>query len=179
MRYIFSYIKMFRRDRRPGDLVFAFGFLAVAVALAAVLPSQARFLGNKDLVAEPGFWPLVGVLMMVLFGGIHFAGTWNAPRLAGRGKEVILWLKSLEFVGWFIVYVMAVPAIGYLPASILFATLLCVRLGCRRLPMLGATCVFAIAVVLVFKAGLGVRIPGGAIYQYLPEGLRTFFVVNF
>ena len=178
MRYVFSYIKMFRRERRPGDLVFACGFLIVALALAVALPTQARFLGNKDLVAEPGFWPLVGVVMMVVFGAIHFVGTLNAPRLAGRGKEVILWLRSLEFVGWFFVYVMVVPVIGYLPASVIFALLLCLRLGYRSFAVLAIACIFAVAVVLVFKAGLGVRIPGGAIYQYLPEGLRTFFVVN-
>ena len=41
MKRVFTYLAMFRRERRPGDLVFAIGFFAVALAAAAVLPAQA------------------------------------------------------------------------------------------------------------------------------------------
>lgn len=179
MQQIFNFLAVFRRERRAGDLVFAIGFLFLAMVLAVALPWQARFLGNKSIVSEPGFWPLVGVAMMVFFGAIHFIGTWNAPRLPGRWSEVINWGRSAEYVAWFIVYVLAVPVIGYLPASVSFAVLLCLRLGYRRVGTLAAAAGFAVVVVLVFKAGLGVGIPAGAIYHALPEGIRTFVMVNF
>ena len=117
--------------------------------------------------------------MMVVFGAIHFVCTWNAPRLPGRLKEVIVWARSLEFVVWFIVYVTAVPVIGYLPATLLFALLLTFRAGYRSLQMLGAAAGLALVTVLVFKTGLGVKLPAGAVYQYLPDGIRSFVMVNF
>ena len=58
-----------QRERRAGDLVFATAFFVVALTVAALLPTQAQFLGNKSFVAEPGFWPLVGTILMVVCGG--------------------------------------------------------------------------------------------------------------
>lgn len=179
MQRVLNFLALFRRERRPGDLVFAFGFFLFAMICAVALPSQAKFLGNKVLVSEPGFWPMVGVTMMVFFGALHLLSTWNAPRLPGRLTEVLHWVRSIEFVAWFIAYVMAVPIIGYLASTMVFALLLTFRLGYRKLPVLGAALLFAFVVVVVFKSGLGVKIPAGAIYQYLPDSIRTFVMVNF
>ncbi|EPJ45233.1 MAG: hypothetical protein OFPI_37520 [Osedax symbiont Rs2] len=35
----------------------------------------------------------------------------------------------------------------------------------------------AVATVVIFKSLLEVKIPGGASYQYLPEGIRNFMIV--
>jgi hypothetical protein len=179
MQKVLNFLAMFRRERRPGDLVFALAFFLFSLVVAAMLPWQAKFLGNKTLVAEPGFWPLVGTVMMVGFGGFHLLSTYNSPRLSGRLREVLFWVRALEFVVWFAAYVLAVPKIGYLPATVLLALLLSFRLGYRSgLWALGAAG-FATSVVLVFKAGLGVKLPAGEIYQYLPDSIRTFVMVNF
>ena len=45
--------------------------------------------------------------------------------------------------------------------------------------MLGAAAFTGLGIVLVFKAALSVKIPGGAIYEYLPDTLRNFLIVNF
>ena len=37
--------------------------------------------------------------------------------------------------------------------------------------------VFAVAITALFKGFLGVNIPGGQIYEYLPGSVRTFFLV--
>lgn len=179
MQIVLSYLTLFRLERRAGDLLFAIAFVVFSVCVAASLPSQAQFLGNKTLVAEPGFWPLVGVLMMVGFGIVHLLGTYNAPRLPGRLKEALFWLRSLEYVGWFISYVLIVPIIGYLPATIVLTLLLTLRLGYRSAGILCCAVLFGVTVVLVFKTGLGVRLPAGQIYQYLPDSIRSFVMVNF
>ena len=116
--------------------------------------------------------------MMVVFGAAHLLSTVNAPRLPGRLREVMAWGRSLEFVAWFVVYVLIVPLIGYLPATLLFALLLGLRLGYRSPRGLLASALFAVAVVLVFRAGLGVRIPAGEIYQFLPPSIRSFAMTN-
>lgn len=179
MQRVLTFLEMFRRDRRPGDLVFAIGFFVFAVLTVALLPSQARWVSGTPTVAQPAFWPLVGALMMLGFGAIHLTGTWMSPRLAGRLKEVLFWVRSLEYVAWFVAYVLAVPRLGYLPASLLFALALTFRLGYRRGRDFAVAALFALVVVLVFKAGLNVKIPAGALYEHLPAGLRSFVMTNF
>lgn len=178
MLRVLNFLALFKRERRPGDLVFALSFFLVALIALAVLPEQAKFLDKKSLVEQPGFWPTVGVLMMVVFGAFHLLSTYNAPRLFGRLKEVGMWARSLEYVVWFILYVSAVPYIGYLPSTLLFALLLVLRLGYRSGAALLSATVFAISVVLIFKAGLGVKLPAGELYQYLPDSIRSFAMVN-
>ncbi|NIZ12123.1 tripartite tricarboxylate transporter TctB family protein [Phaeobacter sp. HF9A] len=179
MKQVFNFLALFRRERRPGDLVFAVGFFLFAVLVALVLPQQAKFLPDKALITQPGFWPAVGVAMMLLFGGVHMIATLNAPRLPGRLREVLVWGRSLEFVGWFVVYVLSVPRIGYLPATVALAVLLGVRLGYRTRRALLAAVLFAVAVVLIFRTGLHVRLPAGALYSYLPDAIRSFAMTNF
>ena len=90
--------------------------------------------------------------------------------------EVTLWARAGEYVLWFLVYVLATPWIGYLPATMIFMTLLAWRLGYRGRALALAPLV-AIAIVVVFKAFLAVRIPGGAVYDIFPQALRNFLVV--
>lgn len=178
MQRVLNFLALFQRERRPGDLVFAVAFFLLAGLALVILPQQAQFFPKKPVVTQPGFWPLIGVLMMVVFGAFHLLGTYNAPRLLGRMKEVMMWARSLEYVVWFILYVTAVPLLGYLPSTLIFALLLSLRLGYRSAQALGSAAAFAIAVVLIFKAGLGVKLPAGEIYQFLPDSIRAFVMVN-
>ncbi|WP_422367471.1 tripartite tricarboxylate transporter TctB family protein [Pelagibius sp.] len=178
MNRVFNFLALFRRERRPGDMVFAIGFFLIAVAAAVVLPQQAKFLPGKALVSQPGFWPAIGVGMMVTFGAAHLLSTWNAPRLPGRLREVLVWARALEFVAWFVAYVLIVPVVGYLPATLILALGLGMRLGYRSPRSLVAAALFAVVVVLVFRTGLGVRIPAGALYDYLPAPIRSFAIIN-
>ena len=177
MNRVLNFLAMFRRERRPGDLVFAAGFFLTALAAALVLPEQAKFLPDKTLVAQPGLWPAIGVGMMVVFGAAHLLSTWNAPRLPGRLQEVLVWARSLEFVAWFTAYVLSVPVVGHLPATLMLSLLLALRLGYRTGRALLAAALFAVAVVLIFRTGLGVRIPAGALYDYLPDAIRNFALI--
>ncbi|NIY78160.1 tripartite tricarboxylate transporter TctB family protein [Celeribacter sp. HF31] len=170
---------MLRRERRPGDLVFATAFMAFSLATLVLLPVQTTWVANTVLFAQPAFWPAVGVVMMVGFGAVHLMSSLVSARQEGRGAEVVYWLRSLEFVAWFLCYVWLVPVIGYLPATMLFAVLLTRRLGYRSAKSVFWAAAFGFAVVAVFKAGLQVKVPAGALYAYLPESIRTFMMVNF
>ncbi len=165
--------------RRPGDLAFAVTFLGVVLGLAIALPWQAPFVGSNKLIAQPAFWPMVGVTMMVIFGTIHLLGTANRSRTSGRAKEVWLWVRSLEFVVWFVGYVWVIQIIGYLPGTLAFVLLLSLRLGYRSGRILASGAIFSLCVVLVFKTGLGVALPIGQVYEFLPEGIRNFVMANF
>lgn len=170
---------LFKRYRRPGDLVFALLFLAFAVFLLANLDGQTQWVKRTKTVAQPAFWPTVAVYFMAGFAILHLIGSLVSPRIEGRWTEVKFWLRSFEFAIWFMVYVTLVPRIGYLPASILFPTALAFRLGYRAPRQLIAAAGAGVVIVVLFKSLLQVKVPGGAIYEYLPDTLRAFMLTYF
>ncbi len=164
--------------QQEGSVLFAVVFLIASLVLLSQLGSETKFSSRGQLFAQPRFWPGVGVLGMVLFGAAHLVMTLRR-RWAKSGAEALVWLRSVEYFIWFMVYVMAVPIVGYLAATICFTALLALRQGYRGAVQVGAAIGIGIAEVLIFKTGLSVKIPGGAVYEYLPNALRNFMIVNF
>ncbi len=165
---------LFRRYRRPGDAVFAFAFLALSLLLLSQIRTQAPWVAGVKTFAQPAFWSLISLSLMTLFAALHLASSLLSSRIPGRWEEVAVWVRSLEYVAWFMIYVFAVPLAGYLPATVVFAAALGVRAGYRSLPVVGGLVVLAIAVVVIFKSFLQVKVPGGELYRHLPDGLRPF-----
>ncbi|WP_238367359.1 tripartite tricarboxylate transporter TctB family protein [Mesobacterium pallidum] len=179
MSRIRTFQELFRRDRRRGDLVFALAFLALALVLLAAMPTETTWVKRTKLFAQPAFWPAVSVVAMTVFAALHLLGSFSSPRIPGRLQEALYWARSLEWAAWFLAYVWVVPLAGYLLSTLVFCPLLCLRLGYRGRTLLVASG-FGLAVVVVFKSLLSVKIPAGAIYEALPPGaLRTFMMVNF
>ena len=75
-------------------------------------------------------------------------------------------------------YVVAVPQLGYLPTTILLAVALSARLGYRGAKYLGSAALFGAIVVVIFKSLLQVKVPGAA-YELLPATLRSVFLTYF
>jgi len=171
--------KLFKRDRRAGDLVFALFFLVFSIFLLANIENQTVWVKGTKLVSQPSFWPAISLGGMTLFAVFHLLGSVLSPRIYGRLKEVTFWLRSLEYVAWFLAYVWLVPIIGYLPATLIFMPLLVFRAGYREKKFLLLAVVIAFLIVVVFKSFLSVKIPGGMIYEYLPDAIRSFMLINF
>ena len=169
---------LFKRYRRPGDLVFSVAFLAFSLFLLFTIDGQVKW-GRGKLLAEPAFIPWVGVICMTVFAALHLVSGLMSPRLDGRLKEIGFWARSLEYVVWFLAYVIVVPRLGYLPTTMLFTPALAFRLGYRDRKMLVAAVIFGVIVVLLFKSFLQVKVPGGQIYEYLPTALRSFMLTYF
>lgn len=162
---------------RRGQLIFAVGFLAVSALLLALIGDQTRWIDKTQLFAQPRFWPAVGLGLMVALGGLHlYLLPW---RHSSRYDwwEARKWVRVLEFALWFLVYVLAVPWLGYLPVTLIFVPSLMWRIGYRSVRMQWIGVGFAVIVVLLFKAVLSVKIPGGAVYEYLPGAMRSFFIL--
>ena len=166
--------QFFRRYRRPGDLVFAVVFLAATTFLLTRVGSETTWVDGTGWFAQPRFWPAVSIIGMVVFGALHALSSVMSPRIPGRWQEVGFWLLSFEFVLYFLIYVVLVPEIGYLPATILFTLFLSLRAGFRSTRMLLTAAAFGIAVAIIFRAFLQVKIPAGRIYEALPDGIRAF-----
>ncbi|MEW2915788.1 tripartite tricarboxylate transporter TctB family protein [Ruegeria sp. ANG10] len=165
---------MFKRYRRPGDVVFALAFLVFAVFLLTQLGEQTKVVKRTKWFAQPGFWPMVSLWAMAIFAFLHWLSSAMSDRIPGRWPEVAFWFRSLEYVVYFLVYVAVVPLLGYLPSTVLFAVFLAVRTGFRSPGAIGLAAAFGIAVTVIFRAFLQVKIPAGAAYEYLPESVRAF-----
>ena len=169
--------RLLQRERMPGDMVFAIVFLVFAIILLLQLTDQTKWLSSKSLFAQPRFWPAVGVIGMTVFGVLHLIGSLLSPKAPGeRVQELIFWARSLEYVCWFLLYVYLVPLAGYVPMTILTAVLLSYRVGYRGKSAVGAAVLLALAIVLIFRVLLQVKIPGGAVYEYFPEAIRVFML---
>lgn len=170
---------LFKRDRRRGDLVFAVIFLIFSVYMLSQLGEQVQWSKRGKFFSQPGFWPAVSLIGMTFFALLHLIGSALSPRILGRLQEVGLWLRSLEYAAWFLAYVWLVPIIGYLPMTLIFMPLLAYRLGYRGKKVLLSAAFIGFLIVVVFKSFLEVKIPGAALYEYLPDFMRSFMLVNF
>ena len=164
---------------RRGQLIFAIAFFVASVLLLSLIGQQTRWVEKTRLFAQPRFWPAIGLGGMVIMGGLHLY--WLPWRRVTRYDrwEARKWVSALEYFVWFMAYVLLVPVLGYLPVTLAFAPALTWRMGYRSRKWLWISAVFALTVVVLFKSFLSVRIPGGAVYEYLPGALRSFFILNF
>lgn len=167
-------------ERQTGDTVFAGIILLISLFLLSQMWSQTVSAGS-NFAANPAFWPRLAVSGMVFFAAINLIGSFRDPsmkeRWTGLGEEVVIWARSIEYALWFMAYVMVTPYLGYLPTTIIFALAMSLRAGYRTRPVLLAALGAALAVVILFKSFLQVRIPGGALYEYLPDAIRNFFIL--
>ncbi len=170
---------LFKRYRRPGDIVFAWAALIFSVFLLSQLADETAWKNGGKLFAQPRFWPAVSLSAMAAFAAFHLLGSALSERIEGRWAEVWLWVSSLEYAGWFIAYALVVPYAGYLPSTVLFAVALAVRVGYRRGLPLAVAALSAVVIVLLFKTFLKVNLPTGLIYDSLPNGLRQIMLTYF
>lgn len=170
---------LFKRYRRPGDIVFAWIALVAAVFLLSQLYEQTAWREGGKLFAQPRFWPAVALIGMVAFAAFHLLGSVLSERLEGRWQEVRLWVSALEYAGWFIAYAAVVPYLGYLPTTVILAVLLTLRVGYRGGLAIGSATLGALVIVVLFKTFLRVNLPAGRIYNSFPDGLREIMLTYF
>ena len=170
---------LFKRYRRPGDIVFAWAVLIASLFLLSQLFDQTSYKPGAKLFAQPRFWPAVSLICMTGFAAFHLLGSIWSERISGRWQEVLHWASSLEYAGWFIGYAAVVPMAGYLPSTVIFAVLLTLRAGYRSRTALLSAVASAIVIVLLFKTFLQVKLPSGQIYEMLPDGLRQIMLTYF
>ena len=136
--------------------------------------TETKVVKRTKWFAQPSLWPTIAIWGMVIFSGLHLISSAVSPRIPGRWRELLFWLKSLEYVIYFLIYVVAVPWLGYLPATMAFAVFLAVRTGFRSPAAIGTSMAFGAVVAIVFRALLQVNIPAGRLYEFLPDAVRVF-----
>ncbi|MHA7888649.1 tripartite tricarboxylate transporter TctB family protein [Roseicyclus sp.] len=166
------------KTRLSGQVIFVIASFAVSLGLLSQIGSQTEWSDSaRTIAAQPRFWPAVALGLMVAGFGLH----WRLMRRRRPDRrdwlEAKRWVEPLEYYGWFILFVLAVPRLGFLPMSLVMACALTWRLGYRSKGALALAALFAVSVTVTFKGFLGVNIPGGQIYELLPASVRTFFMV--
>ena len=76
---------LFKRYRRPGDIVFAWFALVVSVILLSQIIDQTAWKNGSKLFAQPRFWPAVSLGGMAVFAALHLLGSVLSERIDGRG----------------------------------------------------------------------------------------------
>lgn len=174
--------EIFSVEHRPGDTVFAMVCVCVCLFLLSQIGEQTKWINNTKLFVQPRFWPglslagflffSVGYLLISFRRHLKTDGAQLVPY-----QELLHWCRPLEYALYFIGYVYLVPRLGYLPATLLVFPALTVRAGYRTLKYILLSLVAGIATVVIFKAFLQVRIPGGQLYEWFPEQIRNFMIV--
>ncbi len=167
------------KNIKSGDFLFAVLFFLISAVLISQFPDQIKWFKKTKLTSQPALWSAIGLIGMTVFGLIHLFLNLRIQNLKPELDEGILWIKSIEYACWFLLYVILVPNIGYLIATILVAPCLTYRIGYRDKKMIIYSIMTGLSIVLIFKTFLEVKIPGGAIYEFLPNAMRTFMILNF
>lgn len=152
----------------------------VAIFLASQLGVQAKFFDNMAIEKQPGLWSAIGIVGMLFFGFFQMLQFWfhrNGLQAPGFVAEAMTWLRASEYALWFMLYVSLVPIVGYLPTTVGFLMLMTWRLGYRQRHYYLYAALAGLLIVLVFKSFLQVKIPGGALYEYLPTAVRSFAIL--
>lgn len=166
------------RTRSAGQVGFVLAALALALLLLVNLRGQTLWVENtKSFAAQPRFWPAVAIVVMVAGFGAHLLRMRRRRFNAADRIEMRRWVEPLEYAGWFMAYVFAVPWVGFLPMSLLLACAMAWRLGYRSRRWLALASLFALVTVALFKGFLGVKIPGAALYELLPGTARNFAIL--
>ena len=165
-------------ERLGGDRYFALAILVLSAGLLALIGDQTQWKGNKGLLNEPAFWPGLSLIGMTVCAALYLGQSLSAKRFAAWDRrEFLVWVRCIEYPLWFMAYVFIVPVVGYLPTSVVFCPLLVRRVGYRSARALLSAALMGAVIVVLFKGLLQVRVPGGAIYEALPDGLRNVMIL--
>jgi len=175
---------MGKEEYQAGDLVFVMLVLFIVLALLVSIPFETKWFDGIPLVKQPRFWPTFCIVGMTFFAVPYSIQVWRnykfqLGQVQGELNELSSWLRPLEYVFYFVLYFFSVPLTGYLLSTLLFFSLLTIRAGYRSFLMFWVILATGFGIVVVFKSLLQVKISSGAIYDYLPDGWGTFFMIYF
>ena len=162
---------------RAGDLQFAVFFLAISILLISQLGAQTTWVGGTKFFAQPRFWPAISLIGMTCFALLYFLKSAFSKRADNSLAEILVWVKSVEYALWFMAYVFIVPLLGYLLSSIVFVVTLAFRSGYREKNVMIMSVAVAVMIVVIFKGFLSVKIPGGQMYELLPDAIRNVMIL--
>lgn len=175
-------------DEQPNrleSLALTLIFTVISVLLLAVIAIATRH-GPEN----SGWWTRPALAPGVALGLLAFANCltlWReladlrrTPATVSEWAEarlkIIGWLRPIEYLAYFSIYLFALQHLGYFPATLVFILGLLVRSGLRSPRWLLAGALTSVALVLVFRVGLGVWMPAPEVYDLFPNAMRMALI---
>ena len=94
--------------------------------------------------------------------------------------EMSQWIRSLEFILYFLVYTFSISLLGYLISTLIFAVFLTYRLGYRTKEWILISLISSFVVVLIFRTILQIKTPVNIwLYKFFPENIEIFMKIYF
>ena len=190
----FKVENLFEFKRITGDLTLSIIFLLFVVFLLIYFNSESGWSArdlNQKRVGKILKQQWVGPLMcMAILLPATILNTLEAFKAYKKSKRLLLpnkimyemtqWIRSLEFILYFLVYTFSITVLGYLISTLIFAVFLTYRLGYRTKKWIFTSLFSSFIVVLIFRTILQIKTPVNIwLYKFFPENLEVFMKIYF
>jgi hypothetical protein len=151
--------------------------LAAVLVLIALAPFATRPQPvGKAWYLAPVNWPLFSLGIAALAGAAlawQFFVAWRAAPDRKAFRSNAIWAfggmsQALEYCCYFCAYLLAVAWIGFSIATLVFLQFIVWRSGLRGLKWVLATLCVAVAIVIVFRLGIGLWFPLSPLLKQFP-----------
>lgn len=166
---------------RLESMALAIAFVAVSVVLLALIGVATRTgQASGGWWTRPAFAP--GVALGVL-AAANLITLWrdiadlrahpaSAEEWAEAREKMLGWLRPLEFLAYYGIYIYAIQHLGYFPSTLIFVLCLLWRVGLTAPRWILAGLGLSVFMIGVFRAGLGVWMPAPEFYDIFPDAIR-------
>jgi len=190
----FKVENLFEFKRITGDLTLSIIFLLFVVFLLIYFNSEsgwsARDLNQKrvgKILKQQWVGPLMCMAILLPATILNILEAFKAYKKSKRlllpNKiiyEMTQWIRSLEFILYFLVYTFSITVLGYLISTLIFAVFLTYRLGYRTKKWIFISLFSSFIVVLIFRTILQIKTPVNIwLYKFFPENLEVFMKIYF
>ena len=190
----FKVENLFEFKRVTGDLTLSIIFLILVSFLLISFNTESGWDGRElsqkrvgKILKQQWVGPLICMVILVpaaiynLYQSTIQLNINKRLRMPSRIKyELFQWLKSLEFIVYFLIYTNIITIFGYLISTVIFAIFLTTRLGYRSLKWILRSTIAAFIIVIIFRSILQIKTPVNIwLYKYLPQNFEVFMKIYF
>lgn len=165
--------------------------LALSILFAAISSGLLALIGVATKSnAKGGWWTQPALMPGIALGLLALANLitlWrevsdlrahpptDAEKVEGWAA-LLGWLRPLEFLAYYALYVYAIQHLGYFPSTLVFVFFLLWRVGLTASRWLLAGLGLVIFMIGVFRMGLGVWMPAPEFYEIFPDAIRNALI---
>lgn len=170
---------------RLESLALTLIFTVISTALLSTIAIATRY-GPESAGwwTRPALAPGVALSLLVLANGLTLwreladlrATPASLTERAEARVKILGWLRPIEYLAYFAIYLFALQHLGYFPATLIFILGLLVRSGLRSPRWLLVGGLTSVALVLIFRVGLGVWMPAPEVYDLFPNAMRMALI---
>ncbi len=190
----FKVENLFEFKRVTGDLTLSIIFLILVSFLLISFNTESGWDGRElsqkrvgKILKQQWVGPLICMVILVpaaiynLYQSTIQLNINKRLRMPSRIKyELFQWLKSLEFIVYFLIYTNIITIFGYLISTVIFAIFLTTRLGYRSLKWILRSTIAAFIIVIIFRSILQIKTPVNIwLYKYFPQNFEVFMKIYF